>query len=130
MRFLALLLTAITATGQGVVGFSWRASTEPDVIGYRLYHGPRSRDYTNTIIIPGRETVRFSTIVEGTQYFSLTCMASNGVESIFSPELVHLPQIGLVVESSVDLLFWYPVATNAVYSVAPFEAFRVRVNGR
>ncbi len=110
--------------------FSWKANTEPDLAGYKLYHGPTSGQYTNVIAL-GR-TNGHAMQISGKQFFALSAFNAGGLESDLANELVYIPPpevptVRLVSERSVDAVFWEPVQTNVVQAVYPMEFFRLRV---
>lgn len=82
------------------VGYSatlaWDTSPSPEVVGYRVYYGVRSRDYLNSIDV---ETTRatITGLVAGTTYFfSVTSYDVNGQESPFSDEISYTPGLSTV----------------------------------
>ncbi len=77
----ALVVPAITIT------ISWQANDEPDISGYRIYYGDRSRNY-HSVIEVGNKTQHVLTDVQEDQpiFFALTAVDTAGNESPFSKE--------------------------------------------
>lgn len=109
-----------------LICFKWTAAPEPDVAGYKLYQGTQSGVYTQSVYIPGRLTSNGCIVcprgVTFTNYFSITAINSNNLESGFAPSLsMNRPPLKLTmdishvqgrtnaivaIESSVDLVMW------------------------
>lgn len=129
------LLTS-AATGDEV-GFEWRANTEADLAGYKLYQGPSAGFYTNAIVILAPAT-NYWMEVSGTNYFALTAFNTAGLESLPTPPLRYEPPppsvptefegaaLWLITERS-DAVLWQAVMTNAVPAFWPWEIFRQRI---
>jgi hypothetical protein len=81
-------LHAQTPLGLGV---AWKPNTEPDLAGYHIYYGPRSRVYTNVITVgPTATTARIEPLVSGASYYlTMTAFNSANVESLPTPELFY-----------------------------------------
>jgi hypothetical protein len=76
------------AWGQQSVTLAWDPNQEPDLGGYIVYYGPRSRVYTNAINVGNVTTNTVSGLEEtGTYYFAVTAYNTNGLESDFSDEV-------------------------------------------
>ena len=70
------------------VTLAWDPNPEPDLGGYIVYYGPRSRVYTNAINVGNVTTNTVSGLEEtGTYYFAVTAYNTNGLESDFSDEV-------------------------------------------
>ena len=84
------LLTQLPALAAQNVTLAWNPSTDPAAVGYNLYYGGASGDYTNTISVGNATNVTVSALVEGTTYyFAATTYNSVGVESPFSNEVFY-----------------------------------------
>ena len=68
------------------VTVSWAANSEPDISGYRLYHGRTSRNYTSNIDTGLVTTTTYDLQQTGTHWFALTAVNNSGLESDFSDE--------------------------------------------
>src|SRR5690348_13446231 len=75
----------------GTLTLAWDASTDPAVVGYRLYEGIASETYTNVLDVGTDLMVSVSGLVAGqTYYFAVTAYDSSGFESPFSGEISYL----------------------------------------
>jgi len=106
---------------------AWDRNPSPGVVGYRLFHGPASRVYTNAIDTGGETFVR-GVAVRSRTFFSVVAYDALGLEGDFSEELVFTPVVlPLVVETSADLTRWSRL-TNFVVFTSKEQAFlRLRV---
>ncbi len=79
----------------GNAQLSWKANTEADLAGYRIYYGLSSRNsdcpsggYANKIDAGNTTSYSITNLTNGaTYYFSLTSYDASGNESCFSSEL-------------------------------------------
>lgn len=94
MQKRVLVLFVLLATLAGLhraiarnLTLAWNPSTDSSVVGYNLYYGTSSGDYTSKITVGNVTTATVSNLVAGTTYyFSATAYNANGVESNFSNE--------------------------------------------
>ena len=149
-RFLAgfFLLGALLASfpliaraGQSVV-LAWNPSPQTNVVGYKIYSGTASHQYSSVLTVANVTHATLSGQVPGeTYYFAATAIDAAGNESAFSNEASYvMPPLAsaltaavhaagrfsflvsggagqaYVVQASTDLLAWDSVATNT----APF----------
>src|SRR5208282_848211 len=91
----SLLLSAIAliiqlpAFAQNVT-LAWNPSTDPTVVGYNIYYGGASGNYTNTLSAGNATNITVSGLVEGdTYYFAVTTYDNSGAQSPFSNELAY-----------------------------------------
>ena len=142
LRFL-LAMTALPVAG---VTLTWNPSPSPDIVGYYVYSGTASGIYTSKLSVSNTNSVAITNLLAGnTYYFCVTACNSAGIESEPSNEAVYAvpaaprgtpavlgnPSLSpnsfsftvpvwagksVRVESSIDLVHWLPVLTNA----APF----------
>lgn len=91
MKRIALLLITVAALAgspSGPVTLQWDASLSPGVMGYRVYSGTVSGQYTNAVVDVGNVLTFTATnlTVSTTNYFAVTAYDSNRVESVPSNE--------------------------------------------
>ncbi len=71
----------------GSVALAWNTVTEPNIIGYRLYHGTASGTYDEVVDVGNATTTEVSDLVVGTTYyFAVTAYNASGMESGLSNE--------------------------------------------
>jgi hypothetical protein len=99
------------------VTLDWKANTEADLAGYRLFYGEGSRDYS-TILETGLDTtLTVAGLSPGTTYyFSLKAYDSSGNLSQFSQEISHT-----VEGSDEELSLVTPNGGESLISGAPFD---------
>jgi hypothetical protein len=72
------------------VALTWNPSTDPAVVGYKIYYGtvsPVSQNYTNVVVLGNVTTTTISGLADGTTYyFAATTYDAVGDESAFSNE--------------------------------------------
>ena len=70
---------------------AWDPSSDPSVVGYRLYDGMASLNYTNVVDVGSNLSVTISGLVAGaTYYFAVTAYDSTGLESTFSGQISYV----------------------------------------
>lgn len=119
--------------------FLWRANSEANLAGYKLYQGPSAGVYTNHIVI-GSTTTNYTLPVEGTNYFALTAFNREGLESLPTPEKMYVGPmrpatpvgfeavtLWLITEQSCDWIFFEPTITNEIAAYWPAEVIRQRI---
>jgi hypothetical protein len=120
----------------------WNASSDTNVVGYKVYYGTVSEQYTDVIVAGNVTNALISGIESGkTYYFAATSYNAAGWESSYSPEIsytapvINLAQISLaspsggvnisvngpaaspyVIFASTNLINWVALTTNT----APF----------
>lgn len=130
-------MTLPTFAGQ-TLELVWTPSESPDIVGYNVYYGGTSDDYTNEISVGNLTSLTVSGLANGaTYFFAVTSVNSFGVESdssaqttyavpseaaifgipVFSSNGVSLPVTGLpghlyVIQTSTNLLNWISLKTN------------------
>lgn len=73
------------------VTLAWDPNSEPDLGGYIVYYGVRSRLYTNAINVGNVTTNTVTGLVEGVlYYFAVTAYNTHGLESDYSDEVTYL----------------------------------------
>ena len=87
---LGLLLVQLTALASQSVTLTWVPSTDTAVAGFKVYYGPATQTYTNSLTLGLVTNVTVDGLVEGaTYYFAATTYGTNGNESGFSNEAIY-----------------------------------------
>lgn len=127
--------------GSQSVSLSWDPSNDPSVVGYRVYFGTASHNYSTVMDVGNVTHASVPLPLAGaTYYFAVTDYDQLGNQSDFSNEAVYTAPAGAtlsavslangrfsfnvtnvngspcVIETSTNLINWSPVLTNA----APF----------
>jgi hypothetical protein len=136
--------------GQSVV-LAWSPSISTDVVGYRIYYGTASGNYTNQVTVGSTNSTTISGLADGTTYFfAATSLDEAGNESPFSNEAIYqVPSAAAmltaapgpvgrfsfniagisggqyVVQASTNLVDWVSVQTNT----APFNYTETNLAG-
>ena len=86
--FLALIQSSFSGTQSVTLG--WEPSLEPNVVGYRIYYGILSHDYTNHVTVENGTSATITGLVSGqTYYFAATTLNAQSQESDFSNEAMY-----------------------------------------
>jgi hypothetical protein len=100
--FLALLhnpvlALSVTLPSSYSVILAWGPSPSAGVTGYRVYYGPASGNYTNSVAVGNVTTNNVSGLASGaTYYFAVTAYDTNGLQSPFSNEISYTPGVPTV----------------------------------
>jgi hypothetical protein len=87
---LASLLAGIGQSFAASVTLAWDLSTDPSVVGYKLYYGGSSRTYTNFVTVGATNSATITGLQMGaTYYFAATAFDSAGLESEYSDEISY-----------------------------------------
>ena len=86
------LLAATCMLGAESVTLSWRANTETNLVGYRVYAGTNSRQYQICIPTALVTTQRVDLPVSGRWFFAVSATNRVGRESAYSTEVVLEPR--------------------------------------
>lgn len=71
---------------------TWNRSTSSEVVGYRIYYGVASGNYTNSVVVGNVTNHTISNLVNGvTYFFASKAYIANGNESSFSNEALFVP---------------------------------------
>ncbi len=90
LAILSLLPFLIPAAQAAQVTLAWDRNSEPDISGYIVYYGYRSRYYTESINVGNWPSATISSLINGqTYYFSVTAYDAQGIESDFSGEISY-----------------------------------------
>jgi len=74
------------------VTLAWDRSPSTDVVGYRVYLGPASRRYTNSVYVGNVTSNVISGLTSGVFYYlAVTAIDATGLESDFSSEVTYSP---------------------------------------
>jgi len=74
------------------VTLAWDPSPDPQVVGYRVYYGVASGNYTNSAAVGAVTNATLTGLVVGpTYYFAAKAFDGSGAESIFSNETSYTP---------------------------------------
>lgn len=76
----------------GEVTLAWDPNTEPDLAGYKVYHGTQSRSYGDPIDVQNVTQVTLTDLTPGQTYYFAATAYDNEVpvkESAYSEELVY-----------------------------------------
>ena len=89
---LGILFTKPFSGRSATVSLAWDPSSDPEVVAYRVYYGPASGTYTNSVQVGSVTNATIAGLVEGaTYYFAATALKSLDVESDFSNETSFTP---------------------------------------
>lgn len=118
---------SLTLPGSYCVTLAWESSPSPEVIGYRIYYGAASGDYTNSIVVDNVPTHTVSGLASGvTYFFAVTAYDANDVESSFSNEISFgpgLPGIKIVVAATGEVVLTLKGLNGHTYEVEATEDF-------
>jgi hypothetical protein len=82
---LALILPTLSFAGSATI--SWKANTESDLAGYRVYYGTASRSYGPPVPVGKVTQHTLASLTDGkTYYFGVTALDYSGNESGYSAE--------------------------------------------
>ncbi|MFO1475252.1 MAG: fibronectin type III domain-containing protein [Verrucomicrobiota bacterium] len=91
---LAWILLRQTAIGWdgAAVQLGWDSEANPLVVGYRVYYGSASGQYTGMVETGNTNRVLVTGLTAGTNYyFAATAVTADGLESAPSTEIVYKP---------------------------------------
>jgi len=87
--FCTVLLALVTTSSSAAssIQLAWDASTDSGIVGYYVYYGPASGNYTNATFVGNVTNATITGLVPGgTYYFAATSTNNIGLESLFSNE--------------------------------------------
>lgn len=88
--FLVYFATLVAVLATQFVELGWNPSPDTNVIGYDMYYGNASGDYTNEILEGNYTNGVILGLVDGaTYYFAVTAFDSSELESVFSNEIKY-----------------------------------------
>ncbi|HXT10430.1 MAG TPA: fibronectin type III domain-containing protein [Candidatus Angelobacter sp.] len=117
-----LLLTCGAAKAASGVVLAWNANPDPSVVGYNVYFGGTSGNYTNMFSAGDVTNTMVNGLAEGkTYYFAVTAYDAFGDESGFSAETIYIVPGWLRmtprVASTDPVHIQFPVASGHVYQL-------------
>lgn len=131
-------LPAVVPT-TNTVTLAWDASTSASVLGYKIYYGPSSRTYTNSVDVLNVLTTAIERPHGSTNYYAVTAYDLNDVESDYSTEVSlapvrPIPTYGLIfLQASTNGTTFYDLSsmpylrlTNGAGGPLPWQWFRSR----
>ena len=72
------------------ITLAWNQSLDPAVVGYNIYYGGASGDYTNKIVVSNATMTTIPGLIPGvTYYFAATDYNASGLESSLSGEMSY-----------------------------------------
>jgi hypothetical protein len=109
------------------VSLGWDASPGNYVAGYRVYYGPSSGNYTNSVNVGNVTSSIISGLANGAPYFfTVTAYNVNGVESVFSNEISFTPgapTIRLQLASSKQVIVTVSGLAGHTYEILATQNF-------
>jgi hypothetical protein len=122
---LAALLAGLHHAPAATVSIGWSQSSDTNVIGYNIYYGTTSGNYTSKVTAGNVSAVTISNLTAGaTYYFVATDFDAKGDESAFSQQIPFIvpgvltlspganPGDPLVIKFPVAPAHWYEVQAS------------------
>jgi hypothetical protein len=135
---ISLAAVALPASASQSVEVSWTPSASPDIVGYNIYYGESSGDYTNEISVGNTTNVTVSGLASSAKYFfAAKAVNGQGDESAFSVQtsflvpsaaalfgkpvfssngvsvtVTGIPGSLYVLQASTDMVNWISLETN------------------
>src|SRR5882672_3757130 len=86
----SLFFNPVSTFAVGSVNLVWNPSSDPNVVGYKIYYGGASHTYTNVVDVGSATNVTINGLVDGvTYYFAATAYNILGIESDYSSEVSY-----------------------------------------
>ncbi|OPY74742.1 MAG: FG-GAP repeat protein [Syntrophorhabdus sp. PtaU1.Bin050] len=132
--FLSLFVFFLFLPGAGhsaQITLAWNASTDEDLVGYKVYYGTASRQYEWSIDVGNVTTYTITNLSDGVKYyFAATAYNSSNVESAYSSEVSNSASEILWRNTSTgENLVWYMdgvTRTGAAYLTSvPNQAWKI-----
>ncbi len=131
LLWLAALLAGRGALlpGGNSVTLAWNPSPDFNVIGYRLYYGTASHNYTGMISVGLSATASMPNLAEGTTYFfAVTAVNSTGLESAYSNEASYAvpgtrPRLELLTAATKPAVLRITGPRNRAYEIQATQNF-------
>lgn len=135
---MGILSSVIPTFASQSVQLNWSPSASPDVVGYNIYYGGTTGDYTNEVSVGNTTNVIVSGLIDNTTYFfAAKTINSDGLESAYSVQTTYIvptaaavfgspifssnavsvsvkgiPGYIYVIQASTDLVNWISLETN------------------
>ena len=112
-----VVLLQLPALATQNVTLAWNASTDPTVVGYNIYYGGGSGNYTNVTSAGNATNLTVSGLVGGaTYYFAATTYNSSGVQSPFSSEVSYSVPTNTVAGNQPPTQHWAALERYYIYT--------------
>ena len=116
------LFAAANAKAVSSVSLVWGSNSDPSVVGYNVYYGGESGNYTNEVSVRDLDWVTVGGLVEGdTYYFAVTAVDAYGGESDYSEEIAYIVPGFLTITQGPaqgdSLSIQFPVAPQHSYDL-------------
>jgi hypothetical protein len=111
---------AIGGVNAGAVNVLWDPSPDTNVVGYYLYYGPASGNYTHRVDVASATGASVTGLTSGTtNYFIATAYDALGRESLPSNEASYIDPgtLAISLDSSNQLHLLFPIAAHHSYDV-------------
>jgi hypothetical protein len=90
-------LTSLSSLHAASVALAWNPSPAASVVAYKVYYGPTSRGYTNSIQTGNVTNASIAGLIGGTTYyFGATAIDALGLESDFSNETLFTVPVSVI----------------------------------
>jgi hypothetical protein len=108
------------------VSLTWGTSTTPGIVGYNVYYGGASGNYTNVVSVGNSTNAVISGLVDGgTYYFAATALDAYGNESAVSEEISYIVpgilEITSAASSGNSVQIQFPVVPGKDYELQVSE---------
>ncbi len=95
--FILLATLSYAQTPLASVSLAWNPSSDPGTVGYKLYYGTSSGNYTGSVNVGGATTTTLPALKPGaTYYFVVTAYNAFGIESLPSNETSYHDKVSSV----------------------------------
>jgi|ERR1700733_8243532 len=119
---LLALFIGLPHTTAATVSLGWDPSSDTNVVGYNIYYGTASSNYTYKVAVGNIMATTLSNLTSGTTYyFAATAFDASGNESDFSNEATFIVPGVLTLSPGANpgdpMLIQFPVAPSHWYEV-------------
>jgi hypothetical protein len=122
---LLALLASLAGAKAANVSLAWNQSPDTNTVGYNIYYGTVSGNYTNKVAIGNVSAITISNLTAGTTYyFVATAFDANGNQSVYSNEATIIvpgvlglsqganPGDPMMINFPVEAGHWYEVQAS------------------